>query len=293
MLKDFLFLDYSYVPNSRILFNKFAEKGHTIDIVDETQIMNFIPEHQYKNVVVYLHEGHMRQKIDSLIANYFQGSFIIQHDDTDSDYMNHWTDRMADLFMQRELMPYTQMDTASPVYPFHFPIPSIYDEKFQTKDIDVVFMGCDTNARRRPFIDHIMNLSQNELKHLNWHIKFTRPNDRTPGEFKEMCNRAKICLNYWGNSYDSIRIWEVISAKAALVMPKLPNISTSEGYMPFTEYCVIKDNYEDLAEKITYLLDSGRWKTLGEEGYEAYQLRHNPDKVFEQYYKNIMKHCNK
>lgn len=289
MIKDFLFLDYSWVPNSRLLFNKFAEKGHTIDIVDEHQIMSFIPEHQYKNVVVYLHEHHLLGRINFLINNYFQDCFLIQHDDTDADYLNRFTERMPDLFMQRELRAYTNIETNSPIYPFHFPIPSIYNEQHQIKDIDVSFMGIYNNHRRKPFVDHIIKLSNNELKHLNWHIDFG--DTRTPGKFRMVTNRSKISLHYWGNSYDSIRIWEVLSAKSALIMPKLENLSVSDEHMPLTEYCIMRDDFQDVGDKIQYLLEENRWSELAKNGYDAYELRHNPDCVFEQYYKNVIKHC--
>jgi hypothetical protein len=55
MKKDFLFIDYSWVPNSRLIFNKFSEE-FSADIVDELNILTFNYAEDYKFIVLYLHE---------------------------------------------------------------------------------------------------------------------------------------------------------------------------------------------------------------------------------------------
>jgi hypothetical protein len=291
MEKDFLFFNYSWVKNSTLIFNKFKEKGHSIDIVDEKTITNFIPNCKYKNVVLYLHENWTIPITNFLLENYLQDSFLIQHDDTDFEQIQKWSNREPNLFMQRELTNNTMIRTNSPVYPFHFPIESIYDEKYQKKDIDVSFIGTMTHYRRLPFVNHIKSLSQSRLKHLNWYIDVKPVDTRTPELFKEMTNRSKISLHYFGNSYDSIRIWEIISAKTALVMPNMRNLSVSDSYMPFKEYITIKDDFSDLEEKINHLLVMDRYKSIAEEGYNSYNNFHNTDKCFEYYYSVVTKYC--
>jgi hypothetical protein len=289
--KDFLFFNYSWVKNSTFIFNKFKEKGHSIDIVDEKTIRDFIPKCKYKNVVLYLHENWTIPITNFLLENFLQDSFLIQHDDTDFEQIQKWSNREPNLFMQRELTKNTIINTNSPAYPFHFPIESIYEEKYQKKDIDISFIGTMTHYRRLPFVNHIKSLSQTSLKNLNWYIDVKPVDTRTPELFKEMTNRSKISLHYFGNSYDSIRIWEIISAKTALIMPNMRNLSVSDSYMPFKEYITIKDDFSDLEEKINYLLEMDRYKTIAEEGYNSYNNFHNPDKCFEYYYSVVTKYC--
>jgi len=292
-MKDFLFFNYSWVKNSTLIFEKFKEKGHTIDIIDERSISTFIPEFKYKNVVLYLHEPWTIPITNNLIDTYFKDSFLIQHDDTDFEQIQKWTEREPDLFMQRELTNDTIINTKSPVFPFHFPIESIYDEKYQNKDIDISFIGTMTNQRRIPFINHINNLSKTTLKDLNWYIDFKPGDTRTPELFKEITNRSKIGLHFYGNSYDSIRIWEILSTKTALLMPKMKNLSITNNFMPFNEYCTFKENLSDLESKIKFLISNDNYKNYSELGYKSYNENHTPEKCFEYYYDKIIKHCNK
>lgn len=289
--KDFLFFNYSWVKNSTLIFEKFKEKGHTIDIVDEKTISSFIPKYKYKNVVLYLHEPWTIPLTNRLLDNELSDSFLIQHDDTDFEQIQKWSNREPDLFMQRELTNDTIINTKSPVYPFHFPIESIYDKKFQTKDIDISFIGTLTNYRRIPFINHIKHLSENSLSHLNWYIDVKPVDTRTPEIFREKTNRSKISLHYFGNSYDSIRIWEILSSNTALVMPKMRNLSVSKNHMEFNEYITIKDDFSDLEEKINYLLHNDNYMKIAKEGFDSYNNFHTPDKCFEYYYNQVIKHC--
>lgn len=293
MIKDFLFFNYSWVPNSTFLFEKFREMGHDIDIVDETNLRTFIPTCKYKNVVLYLHENWTIPITNNLIDNYFQDSFLIQHDDTDFEQLQNWSNREPDLYMQREYTLNTIIKNKDKVIPFHFPIKSLFDENFQNKDIDVFFMGTITNMRRVPFIRHIENLSKTTLKNLNWCLDIRREDNRTPEIYKQNLNRSKICLHHFGNSYDAWRIWESISCNTALVMPKMRNLSVSEDHMPFNEYCVIRDDFQDIEEKINYLLSNDKYKEYAKRGFDAYNERHNAQKCFEYYYKQIMKNCKK
>tara|TARA_R100001443_G_scaffold4277_2_gene12654 strand:+ start:49729 stop:50604 length:876 start_codon:yes stop_codon:yes gene_type:complete len=288
-MKDFLFFNYSWVPNSTLYFNSFIDAGYDCDIVDEISINHWEPKDKYKVVVVYLHCDGPVATINYWLDNYFQDCFLIQHDTTDHEQIQPWTNRTPDLIMQRELFDGTQNPDNIPIEPFHFPIPSVYDDSYEQIN-DVMFYGCMTNEIRRPFTEKILELSQGSLKHLKWDIKVTGSGDRTPEEYRKAINQCKIGLHYFGNSRDSIRIWEIASTKAAIIMPKLRMKSTSEGYMPFTEYETIEDNFSDLEQKILYTLENDRWKNLGEESFQAFEQRHSPDHCFNYYHNAIRKH---
>lgn len=290
--KDFLFLNYSYVENSTFYFESFAKRGHTIDIVDERSVDKFVPQCKYKNVVLYLHENWTIPHTNRIIDFYCKDSLLIQHDDTDHEDVQIWSHRKPDLIMQRELTNSTKNRWGSAIEPFHFPMPSMYDESLQNKDIDVSFLGNITNPRRIPFANHVIELSRGRLSHLNWHIKVTPMGvQNVPGEFKSVINRSKIGLHYFGNSYDAHRIWQLSSAKAAIIMPWMRNKSVDDEHMPFNEYCTIRDDFADLEEKILYLLENDRYKVLANKSFDAYNTRHNPEKCFDYYYNTVMKYA--
>jgi len=168
MEKDFLFFNYSWVENSTFYFSQFSKMGHDIDIIDETNIRDFVPKYKYKNIVLYLHENWTFPITNYIIDNFGKESFLIQHDDTDNEQLQRWSNRKPDLFMQREytnntilnsyggtidsIGPRIEMDK-TPIEPFHFPINSMYDESLQEKKWDVCFMGRPTNTRRESFIN--------------------------------------------------------------------------------------------------------------------------------------------
>lgn len=95
--KDFLFFNYNWVPNSTFIFESFRKMGHEIDIIGEEELRNFQPDCKYKNVVLYLHEGWSIPITNHIIDNWCQDSFLIQHDDTDFEQLQKWSNRTPDL----------------------------------------------------------------------------------------------------------------------------------------------------------------------------------------------------
>jgi hypothetical protein len=295
-MKDFLFFNYSWVWGSTTYFKYFEKMGHTVDFVDENTIHSFTPNCKYKNVVVYLHEYHHLTKINHLLNNELRDSFLIQHDDTDEEQLQRWTNREPNLFMHRELTDNTKISTNSPVIPFHFPMNGIYDDSITEKKYDVCFIGNMTNQRRRPFVEYITYLSKTKLSHLNWYIDVNGANYK-PGfateDFRKITNQSKIGLHYFGNSYDSIRIWEILSCKTALLMPKMRNHSVDNNHMLLENYCQFNDDYSDLEEKINFLLTDDNYINLSNKGQNEYNLNHNIDKCCEYYYNSVMRFAKK
>lgn len=287
--KDFLFFNYSFVENSTFYFKCFADKGHSIDIVDERSLASFSPTCKYKNVVLYLHEPNTIPYTNRIIDEYCQDSFFIQHDDTDHEDIQIWSNRKPDLVLQRELTNHSKNFWQSPVVPFHFPMPSMYDSSLQEKNIDVCFIANITHPRRIPFAHKIIELAKGKLSHLNWYIKVTPMGaDTSPNEFKSVINRSKVGLHYFGNSYDAHRIWQLCSTKTAILMPFMRNKSVDKDHMHFDEYCIMKDDFSDLEDKITYLLEQNRYVDYGNRAFDAYQKRHSPSHCFEYYYNKVM-----
>ena len=141
-MKDFLFFNYSWVRNSTILFENFEKlKGHSIDIVDEKSIRDFNPTCEYKNVVLYLHEPWTIPLTNKIINNHCANSVLIQHDTTDEEHVQVWSERQPNVVMQRELTSDTRNPWNCPVEPFHFSIERIYDEGKYEKDVDISLMA--------------------------------------------------------------------------------------------------------------------------------------------------------
>lgn len=287
MNKDFLFFSYSWVTNANLIFKQFQQNGYLCDFVDETNINIFKPIHQYKNIVLYLHEPHTIPITNYLIDTFYRYSNLIQHDDTDEEHVQIWSNKKPDLVIQREFTKDTKNTWNTILYPMHFAVESIYEEK--SKIYDVSFIGTLTNSRRIPFVNKIQELSKkrNDLK---WFIDVSQRDTRTPIKFKDIANQSKIALHYYGNSYDSLRIWELASCKTAILMPKMKSLSVTENYMPFNSYEIFQDNFSDLEEKIIYLLENDRYLELANKSQTDYNLNHNPQKCYEYYHSIIKKH---
>lgn len=301
--KDFLFFNYSWVPNSTFYFESFAKKGHSIDIVTEKTIQTFVPEHRYKNVVLYLHEPWSLPITDYLINTYFSDAVLIQHDDTDFEDVQYWSTRVPDLVMQREYTDKTKNPRGSAMGAFHFPINSWHDPAITEKPYDLCFLANMTHPRRVLFAKKMMELMNGRLNHLVWKVNI-EPHVNTPSQFynknafveqkedtKTIVNKTKIGLNDFGNSYEQWRTWEYASAGTAILMPKMKTKCVSEGFMPFSEYTIFRDDYSDLEEKILFLLENNRYLEYGRIAKEAYDNRHTPEKCFEFYYDQVMKYA--
>lgn len=319
MTKDFLFLDYSYTPNSTYYFKSFEKMGHSIDIVTEKTLPFYTPSCDYKNVVVYLHEQWTIPYTERLLNYAFPNCVLIQHDDTDWEDVYFWTSRKPDLVMHREYTENTKCHPDVPIGTFHFPIESWFDPSIQTKEYDVCFLGNMTNPRRVKFADTIMNLMSGRLSHLKWKVTiqphvntpsnlynnniFLQSGEKVTGEAfvegvfrgetsKTIVNKTKIGLNDFGNSYEQFRHWEYASSGIAILCPKLrTKCLTDPKYQPFNEYLAFSDDYSDLGDKIEYLLENERYKEYAQAAKNAYDTMHTPEKCFEMYYAQVMKYA--
>ena len=285
--KDFLCIDYSWVPNSRFIFNNLS-KLYSVDIVDEKTLLTHNYANDYKVIILYLHEQHTIPITNKIISKY-PNAKLVQHDDTDFEDIQIWSHRKPDLVMQRELTLNSKNPWGCAVAPHHFPIPSMCDN-VTDKPFDVFFMGTMTNSRRIPFIRKLIELKEGALRHLSWNIQVTAADVRTPIEYRSAINRSKIGLHYYGNSYDSWRLWELASCGTCMLIPKLPLLSISDDFMPFNSPVTIKDDLSDLADKILYYLENDRWRLKGLEIKNDYDKNHTPDKCFEHYLKMLNKY---
>ena len=288
MKKDFLCIDYSWVPNSRFIFNKLAET-YSVDIVDETNLTSFKYAEDYHAIIIYLHENHTIPITNDIIARY-PNAKLVQHDDTDHEDIQIWTERKPDLVMQRELTPNSKNPWGCLTAPHHFPIPSMWED-VKEKPYDIFFMGTFTNPRRKPFIDKLIQLKEGSLSHLNWKFSINPVDARTPEEYKQAINRSKIGLHHYGNSYDSWRMWELASCGVCTLMTKVPLLSIAEEHMPFTSPVIISDDFSDLEDTILYYLKDDRWKIRGVQAKNEYDTYHTPEKCFDKYHETLQKYC--
>ena len=286
MIKDFLFFNYSWVFNSTYIFKSFENSGYTCDFVDEDNISTFIPTCKYKAVFLYLHEPWTIPLTNNIINNYLQDSVLIQHDDTDFENVQRWSDRSPDLVMQREFTDNTHNPYSCPIFPHHFPIKSIYREEYQEKEFDVCFIGAPTNPRRELFISKLLELGNGPLSHLKWFVQYD--SNRNHEDFIKTVNKSKIALNYPGNSFDAHRIWEAASANCCIIQPELPIKSVSKDHMFFDDYIRINMDCSDIQQKIEYALENDRYKDVAKKSFECYNKNHTPKKCFEKYHEIIL-----
>jgi len=302
--KDFLFLNHHAIPNSTFIFESFVRRGYDCDIVDQTTLQEFINKGiccKYRAVFLYLHEENTIPLTDYIIDNFCKDSILIQHDDTDFEDVQIWSKRTPDLVMQREFTDATKSSRPCFIAPHHFPWVGAKIDSIIERPYDVCFIANMTNPRRIPFVKRLYELMTGNLKHLNWYVN-VEPHPNTPmfwynrnvfGEktknFKEIINMSKIGLHYFGNSYDSHRIWELASAGTAILMPKMRCKSVQEGAMPFSEYETMADDFSDLEQKILYLLENNRWKKLGDKAQKEWEKNHYPEKCFEYYHDLILR----
>lgn len=286
-VKDFLFLTYSWVDNANFFFRAIQSLGYSCDFVDERNLANFIPKSFYRNVILYNHEITLLHKIDKIVTSeQCKNATLIIHDDTDCENEEAWSSRIPDVCMRREITKNSKRIYSCPEFPFHFPMNSIKIDGLD-KDIDFSFIGNLTNHRRMRVINELETLSGGKLSKYNSFVYLGRNGEISPN-FNEIANRSKIGIHYFGNSYDSHRIWQLASAGCCIVMPFMRNLSVSGSAMPFSEYKIVKDDCSDLGDVIDNLLESGEWVEYGKSSENAYLSRHNPKECFEYYWGKLV-----
>jgi len=285
MQKDFLCFDYSFVPNSRFIFNGLAETGYSVDIVDEKTYESFDYAEDYRFIILYLHEYYTISLTDQIIERY-PNAKLIQHDDTDFVDVQSWSNRQPDLVMQRELVDDTRSPWDCPILPHHFPMPSMYSKNTE-KENDIFFYGTMTNNRRFPVVKKLWELYKGELSHLKWDMVVTAANERTPEEYKKAINNCKVGIHCFGNSYDSWRIWELASCGVCTIMPESPLLSISPEHNHYDEYLRCDDNFDNIKEVIEDALSNNKWKEMGKKSFAAYNENHTPERCFDIYLENL------
>jgi hypothetical protein len=285
MKKNFLFINYSWVANATYIFKAFEKCGYTCDFVTEKQIQHWQPTCDYENIIVYLHD--YAPWVNNIL-DLFPNSFFVQHDDTDFPNVMKYYKRQPDLIMHRELSSYSTNPYIAPTYGMHFPVASAYNQNYQEKNYDVCFLGMPNHPRRNIFIDTIEHLANNNLKHLKWFIKY-QPT-RNWYEFQQVVNSSKIGLHFPGNSWDSLRIWELASANCCLVMPKVFLHSFNETGREFNEYITFDMSCKDLASKIEFCLADNFWQQQAEKTSNQYKSFHSPEQCFSRYHNIVFNH---
>jgi hypothetical protein len=285
MQKDFLCFDYSWVPNSRFMFNKLSETGYSVDIVDEKNYESFDYAEDYRFIILYLHEYYTISLTNQIIERY-PNAKLIQHDDTDLVDIQDWSEKTPDLVMQRELVPWSKNPRGCTTIPHHFPISSLYNENTE-KENDIFFYGTMTNNRRFPVVKKLWELKEGALSHLKWDMVVTAADQRTPEEYKKAINNCKVGIHCFGNSYDSWRIWELASCGVCTIMPESPLLSISPEHNHYDEYIRCQDSFDDIEEVIEEALSDNNWRKMGEKALAAYDESHSPQKCFELYLENL------
>lgn len=289
-MKDFLFIYFSHLPGPEFFFRSIENCGYSCDFVTEKYVHEFVPNNEYKVVICYLHEHPYVSHVNRILRHpHLSKTFMVQHDDSDFEHVQVYYSKRPQLVIQRELTTESNSPFDAALEPMHFSFPSIYNVELQKKDIDISFIGRQTNPRRETFINYIMHLSKNDLRHFNWFID--NGNCRNHGEFVRITNQSKICLHFPGNSQDSIRIWELASANTCLLMPPNNLLSLSDKHMPLKNYVKYNEDMHDLKDILTYYLAENRYEYVARMLRDEYNEYHTPKRCFEAYYQQILNHA--
>jgi hypothetical protein len=269
-MKDFLsFHGYSSNFNFKILCDTLIDFGYTVDRVDETNITEFPYGDQYRYILMCWHSENTHYRfIKDLVKSKYSRIPIILYDDTDWNYKTMKIAQKPFMVFKRELNEKTRKIRGVPYY--HMPkiVCDNYNPDIE-KIYDVSFVGSITSKSRAAFFEKIR-----QLKRENWLIHETKhAYDMPYDEYIKIINQSKIGLSYFGNGYDTIRYWEIISCKTALLSPRVP--LPIENDLSDEEAVFFRDDMSDLEEKIDYLLWGDRWKAFSESGYRAFITRHS------------------
>lgn len=307
MKKDFLFLTASEEIGggySIRMSKEFDKLGYDIDIFQDNNL-NVDTNIDYKVVFTYIPESSPRNisnTVNRLLGRY-RDSFIVYYDNSDhSNFKRFFNSRLPDLILKREFVKTSvKVYENIPTYPIYFfGTKDIYNEELNNNKIyDVCFLGNMTHERRLLFANKINDLSNNSLSHLKWKLDIKQHGqdsgknfsgwNRTE-DFNSILNQSKVCLNYYGNAYDSTRTWEILSAAGCMVAP--PFIHMSYEDMNFDNYIEFKEDCSDLEEKILYALENNRYSDYGKKSREEYLNKHTIEKRVAYIVNLIHKHGN-
>jgi spore maturation protein CgeB len=269
-MKDFLaFHGYSKNFNFKILCDTLISFGYIVDRVDETRVLNFPYGDQYRYIIMCWHSENIYYEfIKDLVKSKYTDVPMILFDDTD---WNHKTMKFAKepfVVFKRELTAKTKKIRGIPYYQMAKIVQDNYHPEIE-KIYDISFVGSVTSKSRGAFVEKIR-----QIKKEKWFIHETKHSEDMPyDEYIKIINQSKIGLSYFGNGYDTVRYWEIISCKTALLSQMVP--LPIENNLSKEEAVFFREDMSDLEEKIDYLLEGDRWKNYGEKGYRAFIARHS------------------
>jgi len=269
-MKDFLaFHGNSLNFNFKILCETLADMGYSVDLSDEKSALSFDYDDNYKFIISCAHSENLHYKfIINLIRKKYSHVPLILFDDTD---WNRKTMKFAIrpfIVFKREFNGNTKKIRGVSC----FQMPKIVHDNYHPeieKIYDVSFVGTTTSKSRAAFFEKIR-----QLKKENWLIHETKhAYDMPYDEYIKIINQSKISLSCFGNGYDTIRYWEIISCKTAILSPKVPLYIPDD--LTEEEAVFFREDMSDLEGKIDYLLENNRWQTFARKGYEAFERRHS------------------
>lgn len=265
-MRDFLaFHGYSSNFNFKILCDTLIEFGYTADRVDEASLTTFQYHDNYKYIIMCWHsELEHYSFIKKLIKRRYADTPIILYDDTDWNVKTMKFYKKPHIVFKRELSEKTKKIKNVPYYSMSKIVKDNYRLEVE-KIYDVSFVGAVTSKYRDILYD--------KLDHIKKDSWFISKNKYPYDDYIRILNQSKIGLSTFGNGYDTIRYWEVISCKTALLSPKIP-LDIVDDLTEKEMVCSDADA-SDLEEKINYLLENDRWGIYAENGYEAFQKRHS------------------
>ena len=134
------------------------------------------------------------------------------------------------------------------------------------KDIDISCLMGTSTPRRLPFFEQMRRLQKSPHNVIAFDsLEIGYPSER----YIDTIQRSKISVGYFGNGYDCIRTYEILSCGTCLAMPDdpliTPRISNKLRFAP---------GLHDLVPVLLEALASGSWEDIGRRGYEEFLKYH-------------------
>jgi hypothetical protein len=269
-MKDFLaFHGYSSNFNFKILCDTLIDFGYTVDRVDETNIADFPYGDNYHYILMCWHSENTHYRfINNLVKSKYRVIPIILYDDTDWNHKTMKIGQKPFMVFKRELKDKNRKISRVPYYQMPKIVRDNYHPEIE-KIYDVSFVGTITSKSRVALFEKLRC-----IKRENWLIHETKhAYDMPYDEYIKIINQSRIGISYFGNGYDTIRYWEIIGCKTALLSPKVPLDIPDD--LTEQEAVFFRDDMSDLKGKIDYLLEGNRWGVFAENGYQAFITRHS------------------
>jgi len=286
-MKDFLmFHGYSSNTEFGYLCQELSHRGYRVDRVDETNVGTFTYDDRYKYVVVCWHDQLPDYfYVEKTINNLKGYDKLALYDDTDWEHVMGSSVKY-DLVFKREYVIGRSYTSMCPIVPMP-KTAKIYhpEENKKVWDVCCLLGGSDEHTpnrlkRRAQVIDLLKQKAKT-----NWLLSYDVP--MSHADYRKAIYSSKICINAYGNGWDTIRFWEILSMGSCLLTPKIKTVIDP----PFSKGAILEcsEDYSDMIQIIEEALTNSSWIEIAKRGRDNFLMYHTIANRADVFIKNMIK----